>query len=224
MILLKYRILKSLDHVQIISGDSEFSLKLIKNASQRQLESFFFSVLPNGFNEHERKNVQQIVKDEEHYAITIGTYRYKKLSIVFRLFKFLQEKDKKLKTFIIVGNRDEIPWNVRTNKNVIVDIGSNREDLIHLLSNAEYYISASQIENSSIAAVEGLVLSKSVILSDIPSHREMLKDMEYEELYVQEINALFLVANIESNPLLSNIYSWEQATLKYYEILEKYMN
>ena len=50
----------------------------------------------------------------------------------------------------------------------------------------------------------------------------MLKDMQYEELYVQGIKDLFLVANIESNPLLHNNYSWEQATLKYYEILEKY--
>ena len=222
MILLKYRILKSLDNVQIISGDSEFSLNLIKDASQRQLESIYFSVLPNGFNEHERNNVQQIVNDEEHYAITIGTYSYKKLSIAFRLFKFLQEKDTKLKTFIIVGNRDDLPWKIRTNKNVIVDIGATRESVINLLSNAKYYISASQIENSSIAALEGLVFSRSVFLSDIPSHREMLKDMQYEELYVKGIKDLFLVANIESNSLLHNIYSWEQATLKYYEILEKY--
>ena len=103
MILLKYRILKSLDNVQIISGDSEFSLKLIKDASQRKLDSIYFSVLPNGFNENELNNVQQTVNDEEHYAITIGTHTYKKLSIAFRLFKFLQEKDTKLKKFIIVG-------------------------------------------------------------------------------------------------------------------------
>jgi len=222
MILLKYRILKSLDNVQIISGDSEFSLKLIKDASQRKLDSIYFSVLPNGFNENELNNVQQTVNDEEHYAITIGTHTYKKLSIAFRLFKFLQEKDTKLKKFIIVGNRNELPWEVRTNKNVIVDICSNRESLIQFLSNANYYISTSQIENSSIAALEGLVFSKSVILSDIPSHREMLKDLEYEELYVEGINALFLVANIELNRLLSNIYPWEQATNKFYEIFEKY--
>ena len=154
--------------------------------------------------------------------ITIGTFLYKKLGIAFRLFKFLQEKDKKLKTFIIVGNRNDLPFELRTNKNVIVDIGATRESVINLLSNAKYYISASQIENSSIAALEGLVFSKSVFLSDIPSHREMLKDMQYEELYVQGINDLFLVANIESNPLLHNIYSWEQATLKFYDILEKY--
>jgi len=222
MILLKYRILKSLDHIQIISGESEFSLKLLKDVSQLQLDSIYFSVLPNGFSEHELNNVQKIFNDEEHYAITIGTFVYKKLWIAFRLFKFLQEKDKKLKTFIIVGNRNDIPFELRTNKNVIVDIGATRESVINLLSNAKYYISASQIENSSIAALEGLVFSKSVFLSDIPSHREMLKDMQYEELYVKGIKDLFLVANIESNPLLHNIYSWEKANLKYYEILEKY--
>ena len=222
MILLKYRILKYLDHLQIISGESEFSLKLIKDVGQRQLDSIYFSVLPNGFSEHELNNVQKIFNDEEHYAITIGTFVYKKLGIAFSLFKYLQEKDKKLKTFIIVGNRNELPFELRTNKNVIVDIGATRESVINLLSNAKYYISASQIENSSIAALEGLVFSKSVFLSDIPSHREMLKDMQYEELYVKGIKDLFLVANIESNPLLNNIYSWEQATLKFYEILEKY--
>ena len=222
MILLKYRILKSLDHIQIISGESEFSLKLLKDVSQLQLDSIYFSVLPNGFSEHELNNVQKIFNDEEHYAITIGTFAYKKLGIAFRLFKYLQEKDKKLKTFIIVGNRNDLPFELRTNKNVIVDIGSTRESVIDLLACAKYYISASQIENSSIAALEGLVFSRSVFLSDIPSHREMLKDMQYEELYVQGINDLFLVANIESNPGLPNINSWEQATLKFYEIFEKY--
>ena len=146
--------------------------------------------------------------------------RYKKLNIAFRLFRFLQEKDTQLKTFFIVGNRDDLPWKIRTNKNVIVDIGSNRESLIHLLSSANYYISASQIENSSIAALEGLVFSKSVILSDIPSHREMLKDMDFEELYIDGMNDLFLVANFESNLIPPNIHSWEQANFKFYEILE----
>ena len=222
MILLKHRILNSLDNVQIISGDSEFSLNLLKTVSQKKLESIFFSVLPNGFNECEKKNVLHAVKDEEHYAITIGTFKYKKLSVAFHLFRFLQKKDAKLKKFIIIGNKDDLPNELRKNENVVVDIGSNRENLIHLLSNAEYYISASQIENSSIAALEGLIFSKSVVLSDIPSHREMLKDMDFEELYIDGMNDLFLVANFESNLIPPNIHSWEQANFKFYEILENF--
>ena len=222
MILLKYRILKSLNHVQIISGESEFSLNLIKSIIKLQLHLIYFSVLPNGINEHELNSLQKIVNDKEHYAVTIGTYAYKNLGVAFRLFKYLKEKDKKLKTFIIIGNIDDLPIKLRVNKNVIVDKGATRESVIDLLSNAKYYISASQIENSSIAALEGLIFSKSVILSDIPSHREMLKDIHFEELFVKGIKDIFLVANNESNLDLPNIYSWEEATLKFYEIYRKY--
>ena len=221
-ILLKKRIIQSLIHVQIVSGESEFSLNLIKTASQKKYESVYCSILPNGFNEYEQQKAQHIVNDEEHYAITIGTFKYKKLSVALRLFRILQKKDTKLKTFIIVGNKDDLPSDVRKDENVIVDIGTNRESLMHLLCNSKYYISASQIENSSIATLEGLVFSKSVVLSDIPSHRELLKDLEFEELYVDEINELFLVANLESNTLFPNVLSWEQATSMFYEILKRY--
>ena len=190
--------------------------------SQRQFDKILFSVFPNGFNELEYKNVLRRVNDEEHYAITIGTYRYKQISIAFRLFKFLQEKDTKLQKFLIIGNRDDLPHEVRTNDQVVVDIGSNRESLIQWLSNAEYYISASQIESSSIATLEGLILSKSVVLSDIPSHREMLKNIEFEEIYVERINALFLMASFECDTRFPSVFSWNLTNQKLYETLENY--
>jgi hypothetical protein len=224
MILLKHRILNSLDNVRIISGESEFSLNLLKSVSKNKFESTFFNVLPNGFNPCENKNIVRKVKEEEHYAITIGTLKYKKLSVAFNLFRFLQKKDAKLKKFYIIGNKHDLPNEIKYNENVVVDVGSNREDLIHLLSNAEYYISASQIENSSIAALEGLIFSKYVVLSDIPPHREMLKDIDFEELYIDGMNDLFLVANFESNFIPPNIHSWEQATFKFHEILKNFYN
>ena len=50
----------------------------------------------------------------------------------------------------------------------------------------------------------------------------MLKDMDFEELYIDGMNDLFLVANLKSNLIPSNIHSWEQATFKFYEMLENF--
>ena len=111
-----------MDNVQIISAESEFSLNLLKTVSQKKLESIFFGVLPNGFNEREKNNALHAVKEEEHYAITIGTLKYKKLSVAFRLFRFLQKKDAKLKKFIIIGKKEDLPNELRKNETVVVDI------------------------------------------------------------------------------------------------------
>ena len=58
-----------------------------------------------------------------------------------------------------------------------------------MIEGASYYVSASGIENSSIAVTEALLLSPSVVLSDIPSHREAVRDMERAELHVPGVGA-----------------------------------
>jgi glycosyltransferase involved in cell wall biosynthesis len=48
--------------------------------------------------------------------------------------------------------------------------------LYRLLRDCRVFVSTSEVENSSVAVLEGLSFCSSVLLSDIPSHREMLND------------------------------------------------
>ena len=222
MILLKQRILSSLRFIQIISSESEYSLNLLRNSKNINSNEIYFHLLPNGFSKAEMKNVLRKVGTKEYYAITVGTYRYKQLSLAFDIFQLLKTKNPKLGKFIIIGDRKEVPRKMLKNHSVEVDSCDNREKLIQLLSDAEYYISASQIENSSIAALEGLILSKKVVLSDIPSHRELLKNNNFEEIYEENSKSRFLLASNDPDNKIEEKYSWDQMISMHYEILEKY--
>ena len=68
----------------------------------------------------------------------------------------------------------------------------SRKELFYLLYNAEYYISASQIENSSIAALEALLLCKNIVLSNIPSHLEMLRKSKTKKLVLENSKMDFI--------------------------------
>ena len=88
-----------------------------------------------------------------------------------------------------------------------------------LLYNAEYYISASQIENSSNAVLEALLLSKNIILSNIPSHNEMLRNFKIKKVILNniEFNAL---ENINNNNI--DAISWIEVSKKLFYIINKY--
>jgi len=225
MMLLKQRIIKSLRFVQIISGESEYSLNLLRKNDNIESKDFYFHILPNGYNTVEVERVIEKVTTKECYAITVGTYRYKQLTLAFNVFQFLKKINPKLEKFIIIGNKKDVPRKLLKSHIVEVDRYAKRGDrqkLIQLLSNAEYYISASQIENSSIAALEGLILSGKVILSDIPSHREMLINNNYEEIFEENSKSRFLMARYENANKIKEKYSWNQVIPILYEILEKY--
>ena len=98
------------------------------------------------------------------------------MKIALELF-YQIKKANNLKKFIVVGPTNNLPRSVINDKLVEIKPNLSREDLLILLYNAEYYISASQIENSSNAALEALLLSKNIILSNIPSHNEMLRNL-----------------------------------------------
>ena len=104
---------------------------------------------------------------------------------------------------------------------IVVDL-DDRQRLINLISGAEYYISASQIENSSIAALEGFILSKNIVVSGIPSHREMLKDYEYDEILETKTNTKFFISSFNKKIDEKSFTSWDEAISQLKYILDKY--
>ena len=53
----KQRIIKSLRFAQIISGESEYSLNLLRKNVNIKSKDFYFHILPNGFNTVEVERV-----------------------------------------------------------------------------------------------------------------------------------------------------------------------
>ncbi len=98
----------------------------------------------------------------------------------------------------------------------------SREELFYLLYNAEYYISASQIENSSIAALEALLLSKNIVLSNIPSHDEMLRNSKAKKLVLENSKTDFIV--LENNNNKFDTMSWGDVSKKLFHIIDDFKN
>jgi len=219
MMILKKRIIKSIRYTDIATGESEFSINLLKQEAGKRNFKCHYDVLPNGYN---IKSIKEIVNKKRElllkYAVSIGTYKYKKIEVALELFHHIKEANN-LKKFIIVGSAINIPRSVINDKFVEIVPSMSRENLLNLLYNAEYYISASQIENSSNAVLEALLLSKNIILSNIPSHNEMLRSFKTKKIMINNIT-FNSVENIDHNKV--EAISWDQVFNKMLDIINSY--
>ena len=219
MLVLKRRIIKSIKYTDIITGESEFSINLLKQEISEKNFDCHCDILPNGYEINLVKNIvtkkrQTLTKN----AITIGTYKYKKIEIALELFHHIKEANN-LRKFIIVGSTRNIPKSVINDKFVEIRSSPSRDELLTLLYNAEYYISASQIENSSNAVLEALLLSKNIILSNIPSHNEMLRNFKTQKIIINNITFNSL-ENIDHNKV--EAISWDQVSKKMFDIINNF--
>ena len=222
MILLKRRIIDAIKFTQIISTESEYSLNLLRRLNKDNNQRLFSAILPNGFDKNELINVSKNTGNES-YAITVGTYKYKQLDKAFRIYHQLKSVNSNLKKFIVIGDKKDLSLKLTKNDEVVVDSCEDRKQLLGLLSNAEYYISASQIENSSIAALEGMILSKNIVVSDIPPHREMLTNINFKEIIEDNSRSKFLMASYEPGKNeLGGLFAWNEATQKLYDTFKEY--
>ena len=222
MEILKNRILKSLRDTNIISAESEYTLGLVREGAKSFNYDIYGSILPNGFDKEEFINIDQPSEYQDLYSITVGSYQYKRLELAFDIHQLLKNKEPRLKNFYVIGNKSDVPSKLLSNEEVIVEDIKDRKKLINLIAGAEYYISASQIENSSIAALEGLLLAKNTVISDIPSHHEMLSSIGFSEIIEPKSMVKFLMTEGNDPDRLNTFYTWDQATQKLNEILGKY--
>lgn len=170
--ILGYQIIQSAQYVDVYSGESEFTLNLLRK--HKSLLKKDIVLAPNGLDNAliaAQKDLESIIKTD---AITVGTYSYKDLEASLKLFLELKRNDSSIIKLHIVGPKDPLPKIVRNHPDVICHGLTTHSQLIDLLTRTKAYISSSQIENSSNAALEGLMLCDTIYLSDIPSHRELL--------------------------------------------------
>ena len=219
MLLLKHRIISTVGNIDIVSGESQYTLDLFQR-EVRPKRSISYHILRNG---HNTEDISMVGEDDydlygAKYAMTIGISTYKRLDIVHRIFKQLQETNKDLETLYIIGSYYDgphmaklIPECLKLDENVVIKIINRREELVRLMDGMDYYISASQIENSSNALLEGLIYSKSVIASDISSHRELMSGKKYRYFHEQTSGEKFIHYDTVTEDCLIRSVSWDAA-------------
>jgi glycosyltransferase involved in cell wall biosynthesis len=222
MWILKKRIIKTMNNTDIATGESKFSINLLKEENKKRNITCHYDVLPNGYDISLLEDLLNKKREQSfRYAITIGTFSYKKIDVALELFQKIKETYN-LQKFIIIGPFNHLPKSIINDEFVEFKSNISREELFSLLYNAEYYISASQIENSSIAALEALLLSKNIILSNIPSHNEMIKSFKTRTLFLRNSKVSFNM--LENNNKKIDSIPWINICEKLFHIIDDFNN
>ena len=152
-------------HPDIVSAESNFLLRLYAKQCESPRESM---VLRNGSDVFSAsKGCERLPR-----MLTVGIDGYKRLAKVVEQFERMR-RPLGLQELVVVGSPHKAPAFVRNLRDVRITGFLSAEELNDLYATSRYYISASEIENSSVAVMEALQAGLTCILSRIPSHLEM---------------------------------------------------
>jgi len=107
------------------------------------------------------------------YAIALGTTKYKRIDSTYDVFR-AYGAEMGIHELWIVGNARKVGRSARSDPRVRIIDFIPEVELVSILSRALYFISTAEVENSSTAALEGLLITKRAILSMIPPVLEMI--------------------------------------------------
>jgi glycosyltransferase involved in cell wall biosynthesis len=194
MLLLRWQFKVNCQNNDIISAESDFSIKMYVDLTGWGGESL---LLRNGLDKEEPD-----LEIKQPYAIAIGTHSYKRIDLTYKVFQALKD-DLGLKKLLIVGESKQIPLAIRTAFDVEAKGFIPNTATKSMLRSASYFISTSEVENSSNAVLEGLQHTKKAILSNIPSHQEMLKSDSDKQFQFQGKDYLIVNQNDVSDDAIA---------------------
>lgn len=122
---------------------------------------------------------------KEDYIIFLGNLKkHKGIEVLIRAFlKAKEEKEIKLK-LKIVGRinfraKDEYVFNLLSKAGQDIELVTDADDntVYHLLQSARALVSPSFYEGFGLSPIESMALGTPAIISDIPAHKEVYKDM-----------------------------------------------
>ena len=179
---------KGASNPDIVSAESQFSLDLYSSRCGKPKESI---ILRNGVDSIHFNN--ESIPERLPTVLTVGVEGYKRIVKVFNEFLNMR-KTMGIEKLIIVGPLKKVPKYIVQTDGVRVTGQIAKEEITPLYSTSQFYISASEIENSSNAVIEAVAGGATCILSKIPSHLEMF---DYDEnLYCNyDIGEEFFVAD-----------------------------
>jgi glycosyltransferase involved in cell wall biosynthesis len=166
MCLMRWQFKSNYQNNDTISAESDFSIKTYIDVTGWKGDA---TVLRNGLHKRDLR-----LGAKQPYAIAIGTHSYKRIDLTYEVFQKLKD-DLGLNKLLIVGDSKHIPLAIRTAVDVEVKDFLPESVLWSSLKCASYFISTSEVENSSCAMLEGLQYTQKAILSNIPSHQEMFR-------------------------------------------------
>ncbi len=198
--LLRERFVVCADNCSVVSGESEFTLDIYRKTTGWRRE---LVLLRNGMEAFEIDNGSTRLPQ----AIAVGTSRYKRLDRTCAVLERMQAT-RRLEKLLIVGNLESIPLSVRR-KPYVECLGIlPREQVLQHMRQSQVFISTSEIENSSNAVLEALALCGTVVVSDIPSHRELIGNGVGQPLVVDGLHYLQVDAGACTLDLYQ--YSWNK--------------
>ncbi|MBW2660877.1 MAG: glycosyltransferase [Deltaproteobacteria bacterium] len=207
MLLLGFLINSCLKYADVISAESDTSIGLFDKLLSHKL---FISV--NGSDDeisaYENGVGAGVNRDAENIAVAVGTYYYKCIDDVYKVYSHLLKSNPSLR-LIIIGAREYIPSYVLKDHHVVAKGFLSQSEVCDLMRRSKYYITSTIIENSYNAASEGAFLARESFISDIGPHRELLKGANYERL--DNLGTRVACLHVKSTDLdPRNLKSWDQ--------------
>lgn len=198
--LLRERFVACADNCSVVSGESEFTLEIYRKTTGWHRE---FVLLRNGIESFESDNGATRLPQ----AIAVGTSRYKRLDRTCAVLERMKAT-RRLDNLLIVGNPESIPLSAKRKAYVECLGVLPRDQVLQCLRQSQVFISTSEIENSSNAVLEALASCGTVVVSDIPSHRELIGNGVGQPLVVDGLR--YLRVDASACALDLSQYSWNK--------------
>ena len=152
----------------------------------QQKKKWDIKAIPNGAslpiwtgNNEEKKRLKKELnlKEDVKYFIFIGRFsKEKNVDVIVEAFNLLKRKDIEL---IMLGNGpmwEEL--NLKKGNNITLPGFTTQ--VYEYLKATDYYISASEVEGMPNTILENMSVGNPMLLSDIPSHQEILANFKHE--------------------------------------------
>ena len=219
MRLLGFWIRKCLKYADVISAESDSSIRLF---DKRLSHKLFVSV--NGSDDEicaYKNGVEDGVnRDAEDIAVTVGTYSYKCIDDVYKVYAHLLKLNPNLR-LIIIGDREYIPPHVLKDPRIVAKGVISQSEVFDLLRCSKYYITSTVIENASNATSEGTFLAQESFISDIGPHRELLKGAYFER--IDNMGTRVSCLHVKRADLCPrNLKSWDQVIGEMIDLVTNY--
>jgi glycosyltransferase involved in cell wall biosynthesis len=199
-LLLRARFAACADNCSVVSGESEFVLDIYRKTTGW---CRCFTLLRNGMDAFDSGSSGTRLPQ----AIAVGTSGYKRLDRTCAVLERMQAT-RPLEKLLIVGDRDSVPPSAR-GKPYLACLGAlPHQQVLQHMRQSQVFISTSEIENSSNAVLEALALCETVVVSDIPSHRELVGSDAAQPLVVDGLR--YLQVDAGACPLDLSQYSWKR--------------
>jgi hypothetical protein len=174
--LLGRRIRREFVNADVISAESDYSLRLIPSDFASRL---FLSV--NGSDDELSYLSEDRIPRRELIATVLGTRTHKAIEDSFLVFQALKTVNCNLK-LAVIGEKEYLSKSLLAESDVFARGVLGRADVIESLRRSKFYISTTRIENSYNAASEGIFIAEESYISDIGPHRELLVNAIFEEV------------------------------------------